>query len=373
LIGSSSNAVATLIDDEFGPEAVIFSDNFETNTSSNWTVRAGAANGVADYVAAFNYDYSANKFIPLAPGSTTGLGFIATANKMDDVASAAGVNFYPTAQTFSGDYALRFQMYIEGVVGAGTTEHIVFGINHSGTKTNFALRSTTAASGFLASTPSGGDGLWFNVVEDSSGFAGGSDYGAFVSVSAPPTILASRTASSLVNVFPAPPYRFAGTPASLLSSGSPNWVDVEVRQVSGVVTLSINKSDILSFTNNTGFNSGTIMLGYNDAFGSIGGGLGNIGPTFDSIFSGFVVFDNVRVISLAPLRISKTEVSGGNLVIEFRDSAPGTFSVLQANVVTGPYNTISAQINEVSPGVYQAIVPFSIGNPQAFYRIEKAE
>jgi len=368
VVGAPNSANAILTDDDFGPEVVVFADDFETDTSANWVVRAGAQNNVEDYHAVFGYDYG-QRGIPAAPGSATTLGLIVTANKKDATVSAAGVNLYPLGQSLSGDYALRFRMYIEGVIGAGTTEHIIFGINHSGTKTNWAIRATTG-SGFNAATPGNGDGIWFNIVADSSGFPGGNDFGAFTSVSAPPTILASRTASSLTQVFKAPPYRFAGTPTSIASSARQVWVDMEVRQVGGLVTLLVNNTPVFQFANSTAFSSGTFMLGYNDAFGSIGGGTVNTGPDIVNVTSGFVVFDNVRVVRAGLPRISQTQITGGNVQLDFADSTYGPFSLQSAAVVTGPYTNVNATLTTNGPGSYRFNLPYG-AEPQRYYRIQR--
>jgi hypothetical protein len=369
VVGSPSSATAFLPDDDYGAEIILFSDNFETDTTANWIVRWAAANNVLDYHAVWNYDYSA-KSIPAAPGSATTRGLITTVNKRDTTASAAGVNLYPVGQNFSGDYALRFRMYLEGVNGAGTTEHVIFGINHSGTRTNWATRTTTG-TGFGTSAPGNGDGIWFNIVADSSGFPGGGDWGAFVSTSWPPTVLASRTWTTLTEVFKTPVYRFAGTPASFLPSLRQTWVDVEVRQERGLITLIVNGTPIFQFTNTTAFTSGNIMLGYNDGFASIGGGTGNTGTDIASITSGFVVYDDVRVVKAGLPRITHTQIVGGNVQITFDDSTFGPFRLLEATAVTGPYSTnFSASLTTNAPGIFQFTAPY-LGGSQRYFRIQR--
>lgn len=368
IVGSPGSAPLTIVDDELGLETVLFSDNFETDTSANWIKQSGAANGVADDVVNFNYDYS-SKGIPAAPGGSTTLGLRVSANKQDTVLSAAGVNLYPSGVSVSNDFALRFQMFIEGISGAGTTEHILFGINHSGTKTNWAFRATTG-TGFNAATPGNGDGIWFNVVEDASGFPGGNDYGAFTSVTAPPTIRASRTAASLTQTFKAPPYRFSGSPASFTPTPRQEWVDVEVRQVGGVITHLINNTPILLFTNTTGFASGNIMIGYNDAFGSIGGGNANTIEVGGDILSGFVIYDNVRVVSLA-LRITSIKILAGHVQIEFTDDSMsgGPYALRKSSAVTGPYAPDVASLTALGGGMYRFTTTQS--GPIQFYQVSR--
>lgn len=366
IVGTPSSATAVIADDDLGPEIVLFADDFEADTTANWIVRAGAVNNITDYHAVFNYDYG-QKNVPVPPGGSTTRGLIVTANKLDDTASAAGVNLYPAGQNFSGDYALRFKMYIEGVSGAGTTEHIIFGINHSSTKTNWASRAT-AGTGFAANTPGNGDGIWFNIVEDSSGFPGGNDFGAFNSANTPPTILASRTAASLTQVMKAPPYRFAGTPASFQGSARQVWVDVEVRQIGGAVSLLINNTPVLQFNNPTAFNNGTIMLGYNDAFGSVGGGIANSDPDIGLVATGWVIYDDVRVVKVGPPRINSTRITGGEIQVDFTDSTYGPFTLQHSGLVTGSYTNLTATLSTNAPGSYRFAAPYN-AEPQGYYRI----
>jgi hypothetical protein len=265
---------------------------------------------------------------------------------------------------------LRFQMFIEGISGAATTEHVLFGINHSGNNVNYASRTTTDP-GFAANSPGGGDGIWFNIVADNSDFPGGGVYGAMVSVNTPPTVLASQSLGSTAEIFKAPPYRFIGTPASFTPSSRQVWVDVEVRQINDVVTLLVNNSEILSFANTTPFKSGNIMLGYNDAFGSIGGGANNTGPTIDFVQSGFVVFDNVRVVRVGAPQITSVQIVGGNVQIDFTDSAPGPWTVRAADTVTGTYNPVSATITTISPGTHRATVAYNPAQSQRYFRIQR--
>ena len=289
---------------------------------------------------------------------------LVSVNKGDATAAAAGVNLYPNGQSFSGNYALRFNMYIEGVNGASTTEHVTFGINHSGSRTNWGTRSTT---GVGITGPAGGDGLWMNVGEDAAAFPGGNDYGLF-SYSTPtslPTVLASRLSTAVAGAFKSSSYRFAGTPTSFSPTPLQTWVDVEVRHETNVVTLLINNTQILSYTNTTPFTSGNIMLGYNDAFGSIGAGTNNN----DLHLGGFVLYDNLRVVSIGRPRITDTRIVGPNVELSFSDSTFGPFNVQASTLVTGTYANVAATLVTNSPGSYKATVPFTPGT--RFFRIQR--
>jgi len=268
--GVLSAATITIKDDDL-PEAMsLFADDFDADSSAQWAVLFGAANEIPDFTAEFAYDYGFDGIDP-SPRSTGGTtrGLRLAVNKDDPTGSgAAGVNLYPLAQTFQGNFALRFEMFLNfGTDVGGSTEHTMFGINHSGSLTN---RHGTAGS----------DGLWFAVETDGSASGGGRSYVAYrgAGASAPPTFQA-RPASDFATVFSSPLY-----PAPGASSGQ--WVDVEVAQVGNEVTLRINGSEISRQINDSDFKSGNIMLGHMDTFNSIGS------------LDNFVIFDNVQVVSL---------------------------------------------------------------------------
>ena len=71
-------------------------------------------------------------------------GLYLTVNKGDDIAAAAALNLYLKNPTFSANYALRFDMFLVQN-SAGTqqskNEQAIFGINHSGTLTNWVRNS----------------------------------------------------------------------------------------------------------------------------------------------------------------------------------------------------------------------------------------
>lgn len=320
-VATNNSATATILDDELPTENVIFTDNFDRDSSGEWVVRFGANNAVdGDYLALFGYDYSADG-IPAAPntgGATTGLKV--TVNKFDATAAgAAGINLYPTFQSFSNNFALRFSMYLALNSGSGTTENAVFGINHSGNKTNWVRLST----GLVTNAPLDSDGLWFTIVADGSEESGLSHVlYTGTNANSGPTVLSNRLATSVTSVFKQPTYTVAGSPGG-------NWVDVEVSQIDNVVTLKINQTVIIQKTNTTPFASGDIMLGYNDPFDSIGG-------------VGAVIYDNVRVVSLPTTvvitrpNITGIRIVGGNVQIDFSagtTDAASAFTLVSAGNV----------------------------------------
>ncbi len=353
-IGTPGSATATIIDANLPPETVLFSDDFSADTSANYIIRYGDTNTAAtDYVAAFQYDYS-GLGLPPAPNSTNSdtLGVYLTVNKNDQVASAAALNLYPAGQTFTGSYALRFDMYLINGGGAAATEYAIFGINHSGTKTNW-FRNTAGGVGAGATF----DGLFVGVESDGAGLGDYALYSAPTTAGNNPTSLTSRAASTLTGIFKAPPYVVAGVAANSSTNPTPTWAEVELSQVGGFVTLKINQTIIFTRENTTPFASGNIMIGYNDAYDSTG-------PS-----GAAVIFDNIRVVRLTEFKITTVQSIGNNIQIDFTYEAgkAESLKVKSAGEVTQPFLDTAATITEVTPGSYRAIV--AKNGSMRFYRI----
>ncbi len=367
---AATNTVGTtIIDDDVPAETVLWSDNFDADSSGNWNIRFANLAGVDDYTATFNYDYS-GLGIPPAPhsGSDTH-GVLLTVNK-GGLTSAAGVNLYPKNQTFSGNFALRFDMFLIMGSGSYTTEYALFGINHSGNLVNWLRNS---GNGF---TNSSYDGLWAYVEADGATLGNNNTVLAdYVLNSAPaadnggawgPTVLAYRTADTLSDVFKAPPWTvgagYAGVPSNLSGSATPSWAQVELSQINGVVTLKINNVPILSCKNSTAFAGGNIMLGYDDPYDSNG-------PS-----SAAVLYDNVRVVRLGGLQITSLSVAGGNAQIDFawdENDPASAFKLQSAATANGPYvDDNTATISVLTPGqTYRAVTALNNSAPARYYRL----
>lgn len=281
---------------------VMFTDNFETNSSADWNLFWGSTNGIPDYDVDWAYDYGVIPYtfngvtalIPPAPnspdGSTRGLRL--AVNQNDANAVIAAVSLYPKNKSFSGNFSLKFDMWIQypgningtGSGVAGSTQHATFGINHLGTNANWATPSANAS-----------DGIWFAV----DGEGGDSkDYRAYVgNLAGTPTDLVAAGTSGLVasnnvatffqNLFPYPRFETAGAPGK-------NWVEVEVRYTNNLVLWLMDGTLLTQRNNSSTFTNGNVMIGLMDVFNSIAA------PARDS----FVLFDNLRVENLAPMPIA---------------------------------------------------------------------
>jgi len=319
--GTPDTAFGTIVDNELPPAAVLFSDNLDTDTSANWTVLFGANNNIYDADVRWAFDYSTlTPPIPAAPNSPgSSVGVFLQVNRTNAQANgAAAVNLYPNGQVFSGNFALRADMYLSyDTAPAGSTEHALLGLNHSGLLTNrFTLTSGNHPDG----SSKGGDGVWTAIGTDASNSRDWSAYYA-TNDSSLPHLYTNLSAASVAGLISAPPYALAGSPGNRSASGTKTWAEMELSQSNNVITLKINNSVVYSFPNPSGFTTGDIMIGHNDSADSIGS------------LTNFVIFDNIRVVT-HDTRITSIQLLPGNQVqIDF--IAPGEASEFHLESTAG--------------------------------------
>ncbi|HTB84409.1 MAG TPA: GH25 family lysozyme [Candidatus Sulfotelmatobacter sp.] len=152
--GAITSSVVSLI--VYPLQTTVFSDNFDVNTATNWTLNASSS----DTAATFNYDYSAVG-IPSAPNSTNGTtrGLRMQANLANGVVAALSLS--PTNRSFSGDYRVHFDAWINvnGPLpggGAGSTLFLTGGLGTSGTRTEWNGSGSTADGFYFACDGDGG-------------------------------------------------------------------------------------------------------------------------------------------------------------------------------------------------------------------------
>lgn len=148
-------AAASLLSAVATQGQVLFSDNFDSTPASAWTVLGRTAGDTAT----IGFDYS-TLGIPSAPnsaGSTIGAALYANQPGAGVPADATvGVSIFPTGQSFTGDYELRYDVwqnfpgpYPAG--GAGSTQLTGAGIMASGNAPVYA---------------GAGDAVWFGATGD---------------------------------------------------------------------------------------------------------------------------------------------------------------------------------------------------------------
>jgi hypothetical protein len=351
------------------------------------------------------YSGSGQTFYPIpAPPNGASNALMVTVNKAGGVGvnggQATAVNFYMTNQVFSGNYAVRFNMnVIQGDCTpeeSGTynpEEYVMFGINHNGTQTNlffpsFGLGETYtnwAADGvFYAISDSGG--RYNNTLTPYEGFIGhgspSTNTGWASTGTAATSTFATQFKTNVFTCYPSSmiPPNFEGgwteggpglpvNGSQTLTFSMNSWSDVEIKQIGRVDSLWIDKTEIMSYTNNTGlFTNGYVMLGYEDPYDG--------GETPDTA----AYFSNLRVVALTPPAvIGNGPYNSPNTKFTFTftsndgDLTPSNFAVYGAtNILHGFTSVSGASISAITnppAGVeeFEASVPTN--GAIHFYRI----
>ncbi len=154
LYGSATSSPVTLV--VYPPQATVFADNFETNSAANWLVNRSSS----DTAVAFGFDYS-KLGIPSAPHSSGGTtkGVQLKANLT--LAAVAALSISPASQTFSGDYRLHFDGWINvngplPAGGASSTEFLIAGLGTAGNRTEWTGAGSTADGYYFTADGDGG-------------------------------------------------------------------------------------------------------------------------------------------------------------------------------------------------------------------------
>jgi len=121
---------------------------------------------------------------------------------------------------------------------------------------------------------------------------------------------------------------------------------------------------VCSFTNETGFTNGNILIGLNDLFDSVG---------VRGLSGNFVLFDNVRVVSCAPAIAALALTPAGQVQIDFVSPAggePHEFHLESAAQLTPAawQQEIDASVSTVFGG-FRAVAPRKDGAQN--YRIRR--
>ncbi len=270
-------------------EVTLLSDNFNTAASSaNYTEAA-----TADAAVAYGFNYGAALGIPVAPkttdGSTTGVRFSAN----ETAGAANGITLH-TIQSFSGDYTVRFDAWINanGAFpggGTGSTEFLTAGVGGDGTTVNQG--GATGFGAWTAVTGEGGSSRDYRIYKGSaeqfpasgqfSGGANGNNSDAYysglggVDVGALPQGGGAQTGTTAVGTF------------------GFEWHEVELNVENGLMNWSIDGLNIATLNPNIGdpfSTDGSVTLGYKDIFSSLS----------DSSTHSFGLIDNLSVTSAIP-------------------------------------------------------------------------
>jgi hypothetical protein len=206
---------------------VLFSDNFNVDSSGSWTVnKAPTTNTASQQTAEFAFDYSTFG-IPPAPGSTDTLGLRLRANVPPNLTRPAGLtsglSVSPTGKSFGTNYTLDFYAWsnffgapnaaglADNANSAGGTNNVMFAVGTSGTVPLVVGNTTLVTNGVMdgvgfATTPDGGISNDFRVYPASGTFVPGTTAGVYAAG-------ASATANQNTNAYYATLFPSVGAPS----------------------------------------------------------------------------------------------------------------------------------------------------------------
>jgi hypothetical protein len=291
-LGAVTSRVASVT--VYPPQQLLFGDDFDLNSSASWQVNRSSA----DTRVNFSFDYS-SLGIPPAPrstgGTTRGVQFMA--NLSNGIPAAASIS--PSGRLFSGDYRLRFDMWINAAgpfpAGAsGSNQFLSAGLASTGNKTEWVYPGASAdghwfavdgGGGAVTSSMSPGDFVAYLGTNAISAASGGYWAGAEVSA-------LGNGNSYYAADFPggqSPPV--VQQAAYSQQSGALNvgtvgfvWNDVIISVQGDVVEWSINGLKIATLTN-TPATAGNVTLGFWNPFPALA----------DNPALNFGLIDNLRV------------------------------------------------------------------------------
>ena len=285
--GSITSGVVSLL--VYPVQTTVFSDTFDTNSAANWIVNKSSS----DTAVAFNFDYS-TLGIPSAPHSTGGttLGVQMKANLTLGVCAALSIS--PTNQSFSGDYRLHFDGWINvngpfPAGGASSTEYLTAGIGTAGNRTEWTTNAN--ADGFYFSADGdGGVSASSTTFGDYSGYIGKNWQNAGTGIYAAGSL--DNANPYYTSAFPtgqsAPALQQANYPQQ---TGSLNpgtfglaWHDVIVSRRGSTVNWAVDGILFATISNAT-FTASNVFVGFWDPFASL----------TDNTNLSFGLVDNLRV------------------------------------------------------------------------------
>jgi len=290
--GSVTSRVMTLT--VYPAQTTVFLDTFETNSAAQWRLKQSSG----DTRALFSYDYAAMG-IPSAPHSTGGTtrGLRMEANLTAGVKAA--VSLSPLNRSFTGDYRLRFDLWMnangpfpEG--GTGSSQHATAGVGTTGNRVQWTGTGSTADGYWFAVDGEGQAGNSSSTVGDFCAYAGASLQGTGTGIYA-----AGTDATAKDEIHPYHTTAFPGGAAApawqqsnyaqqtgTLAGGTIGftWREMIVARRGNVVDWAIDGIRLATFTNAT-FTASNVFVGYWDMFTSLS----------DNTDLSFGLVDNVRV------------------------------------------------------------------------------
>jgi hypothetical protein len=280
--------------------ATLFSDDFDINSSANWTVNTTAGNHPSNLY----FDYSTIG-IPSAPNSLGGSthGVKLQSNLSGGV--RGGVSISPTGQSFAGDYQLRFDLWMNfngpaPAGGSGSTQAGGAGIGTAGTTAQWG--GSVQDSVHFSTTGDGGATQDFNAYSSAvASDSGASTRGGYLDASG---VYAanSRNGNNAYYISlggatpPAAQTALFAQQTGAAQAGAPAfaWHDVSITKLGNTVTFAIDNLLIATVdASAVTLGGGNILLNYYDINATSSTDV-NAGAL------AFGLYDNVRVLSVVP-------------------------------------------------------------------------
>lgn len=342
-----------------------------TTITNGYKIVFNAASGPVDFKAIFGFDYSTVTYpttIPPAPNTLGGTtrGLYLAVNK-DTTAAAAAVNFYLISNPTSPNTALKFDLWLNGANLGSSTEHALFGINHSGNYTNRIGLATSDGLMFAMDTD-GNAGTGTTTIRDYLVMRGGGAGNIPIvmltnNTTFGPTPLLGQQFDNLNPGFSTlfPSKTIPGWGTSIIGSAGLGWVQVEVRQTDNLITWLLNNTVVAQYTNTTSYTNGCAMIGYNDFFSTIG----------DS--NSFAIYDNIRIeplnltppLGFAPPVLLPPQIVGNQFNFSFSTLLNESYTVQSTTNLSSPvwipYTNVTG-----NGGIINITVPLG---PSKYFRL----
>ena len=271
---------------------VVISDNFEVDSSANYTI---VDDGTPDGTQTFAFDYVAAG-IPLAPRSAVGdLGGLRLAANTTLGAADSATVFHNTPVN-ALQYKLTVDVFMNFVGTSATTVHTHVGVGGNGTTFNQLFTPISGSGAYIAFTGDGGSGSDYRWFRDAANSPPGDPANTTLPNSHPSYL---GHGSNNVNpffssLFPSPPSTIVGSPGNIWTT-----VEIFVDNANGVISFYFDGQLTFQGLFAGDFN-GLTSLGLADTFASL------------SPPSVFTVFDNLEV-EVLPTGLAPTPIFGINV------------------------------------------------------------
>ncbi len=286
----SAQSSTAIVEGAQTPCGSAFSDDFNVDSSANWTVNVTSA----DTSVVFAFDYSTVQ-VPPSPnggGSTSALRMEVNS---DATGSFEAITASPNGLSLGGDYVMRFDMWLNAPGpfpggGGGSTEFITAGVGYDGTTVNEDTATpggVSGSGGWFAASGDGGSGSDYRIFKNATFQTVASGQYLAGSTNAPAALYSDNFGGFEVSL--AVPGQGA-TQTGVIQTGAMGmaWHEVEIVRQGNTVTWIVDGIPlaILDSTNGEAFPlAGNVSLGMMDIFSSITNPPG----------LGFALFDNLVV------------------------------------------------------------------------------